>query len=134
MAIDPLLILSDVECLQLLARVHFGRVGFVVDGEPIVLPVNYAFDSGTVLFRSTAGSKLDAAQAGARMAFEIDATDPLYQGGWSVLVRGPAAVVTDPEELARLEAVHLRPWWPGSWDRWIRIVPEVISGRRLRSE
>jgi len=124
--------LSEDECLRLLARVHFGRIGFVADGEPTVLPVNYAYDDRAVVFRSTDGSKLAAAVARTRVAFEVDATDPLYQGGWSVLARGPLEVVDDPAEIERLSRLPLRPWWPTARDRWLRISVESVSGRRLR--
>jgi nitroimidazol reductase NimA-like FMN-containing flavoprotein (pyridoxamine 5'-phosphate oxidase superfamily) len=124
--------LSVAECVELLERVRFGRVGFVEDGRAIVLPVNYVFDAPFVVFRSTAGSKLDAAVAERELSFEIDATDPTYHGGWSVLVHGPAEVVEDPEEIERMESLPLRSWWSGAQDRWLRIRVEGISGRRLR--
>ena len=128
---EALIELSEDECLRLLARVHFGRIGFVADGEPTVLPVNYAYDDRTVVFRSTEGSKLDAAMTRTRVAFEIDATDPLYQGGWSVLARGPLEVVDDAAEIERLTRLPLRPWWSAARDRWLRIAVETVSGRRL---
>jgi nitroimidazol reductase NimA-like FMN-containing flavoprotein (pyridoxamine 5'-phosphate oxidase superfamily) len=131
---DLMVVLSEEECRRLLARVHFGRIGFVAEGEPTVLPVNYAFDGAAIVFRSTHGSKLAAAIAGRRVAFQVDATDPLYQGGWSVLVRGAAEVVDDPAEVERLARLPLRPWWPRARDRWLRIPVERITGRRLRGQ
>jgi nitroimidazol reductase NimA-like FMN-containing flavoprotein (pyridoxamine 5'-phosphate oxidase superfamily) len=134
MPVDPMVVLSEEECLRLLARVHFGRIGFVADGEPTVLPVNYAFDEAAVVFRSPEGAKLTAAVARQRVAFEVDATDPLYQGGWSVLARGVVEVVEDAAEIERLAQLPLRPWWPKARDRWLRIRIDTVSGRRLRSE
>jgi nitroimidazol reductase NimA-like FMN-containing flavoprotein (pyridoxamine 5'-phosphate oxidase superfamily) len=124
--------LSRDECLELLGRARFGRVGLVEDGRAIVLPVNCVFDPPFVVFRSTVGSKLTAASAGRVVAFEVDATDPMYHGGWSVLAYGAAEVVDDPEEIAQLEALPLRSWWPGAQDRWIRIRVTEVTGRRLR--
>jgi nitroimidazol reductase NimA-like FMN-containing flavoprotein (pyridoxamine 5'-phosphate oxidase superfamily) len=130
---EPLLTtLAEEECLELLARVRFGRVGFLDGDRIVVLPVNYVYDAPFVVFRSTTGSKLDAALDHRTVAFEIDATDPMYHGGWSVLVHGRAEVVTDPHDLARLEDLPLRSWWEGAADRWLRIEVEEISGRRLR--
>ncbi len=131
---DKLMILPEEECFRLLARGHFGRIGLVQDDRPIVLPVNYVFDRGYVVFQSTQGSKLEAAMAGRSVAFEIDAIDPMYHGGWSVLIYGSAEVVSEAAEIERITELPLRPWWPGSRDRWIRIRVEEISGRRLRSE
>jgi uncharacterized protein len=124
--------LSRDECLELLARARFGRVGIVEDDRAIVLPVNYVFEPPFVVFRSTAGIKLEAAAAGQVVAFEVDATDPMYHGGWSVLAHGPVEVVDDVEEIRRLERLPLRPWWSGAEDRWIRIRVAEITGRRLR--
>jgi nitroimidazol reductase NimA-like FMN-containing flavoprotein (pyridoxamine 5'-phosphate oxidase superfamily) len=131
---DRLLVLAEDECRRLLARGHLGRIGLVEEDRPVILPVNYVFDDGVVFFQSTRGSKLEAALAGRWVAFEIDAIDPVYHGGFSVLVYGPAEVVDSDAEVARLVELPLRPWWPEARDRWIRIRVEQISGRRLRSD
>jgi uncharacterized protein len=131
---DKLLELPQDECIRLLARGHFGRVGFVEAGRPVVLPVNYAFDDGDVVFQSTEGGKLEAATVGQHVAFQIDATDPMYHGGFSVLAYGPAEVVDSPDEIQRLSELPVRPWWPPARDRWIRIRVAEITGRRLRSD
>jgi nitroimidazol reductase NimA-like FMN-containing flavoprotein (pyridoxamine 5'-phosphate oxidase superfamily) len=131
---DQLHVLPEEECLRLLGRGHLGRIGMVDGDRPVILPVNYVFDDGCVYFQSTHGSKLDAACAGRRVAFEIDAIDPMYHGGFSVLTYGRAEVVDSDAEIARLEELPLRPWWPEARNRWIRIRVEQISGRRLRSD
>jgi nitroimidazol reductase NimA-like FMN-containing flavoprotein (pyridoxamine 5'-phosphate oxidase superfamily) len=131
---DQLFELSAEECFRLLARGHFGRVGLVDGDRPVILPVNYVFDRGCVVFQSTAGSKLEAATAGRSVAFEIDAIDAMYHGGFSVLAYGPVEVVEAADEIERLSELPLRPWWPGSRDRWVRIRVDEITGRRLRSD
>ena len=134
MSTDPLLELPEAECLRLLEHARFGRIGFVDHDRPVILPVNYLFHDGLIVFRSTDGSKLDAVLREQTVAFEVDATDPMYHGGWSVLAYGPAEVVVAPEEIERLTALPVRPWWAGARDRWIRIRVEEISGRRLRGD
>jgi nitroimidazol reductase NimA-like FMN-containing flavoprotein (pyridoxamine 5'-phosphate oxidase superfamily) len=124
--------LSEPECFELLGRARFGRVGIVDADRAVILPVNYVYDAPFVVFRSTKGTKLDAALDHRTVTFQIDATDPTYHGGWSVLAHGPAEVVTDPQELARLDELPLRSWWQAGADRWLRIKVEHISGRRLR--
>ena len=58
-------ILSPTECLRLLEKGRIGRVGFISDGQPHVLPVNYlASDAGEVVFRTTDGSVLTAVARG----------------------------------------------------------------------
>ena len=65
-------ILPFDECLRLLASVPVGRVGFVADGEVVVLPVNQLVDGQDVIFRTAHGSKLSAAEGQDLAAFEAD--------------------------------------------------------------
>lgn len=123
--------LSKSECFGLLARERFGRVAVVDDSGPIIFPVNYAFDGHIVVFRTDEGSKLDAACRLARVAFEIDGIDACARTGWSVLVRGETAEVTDPGELRRLSRLPLVPMAPGAKSRYVRVLPAVVSGRQI---
>jgi nitroimidazol reductase NimA-like FMN-containing flavoprotein (pyridoxamine 5'-phosphate oxidase superfamily) len=108
-----------------------GRLAFVDDRGPIVLPVNFAVDNHTLLVRSAAGTKLGVLGRGDRVAFEVDGIDAASGTGWSVLVRGEAIEVTDAVELARLRTLPLRPWVPGAKEHFLRILPAVITGRRI---
>jgi len=123
--------LSPSECAMLLAEGSVGRVGISLAALPVILPVNYAVLDGDVVIRTGAGTKLDAALLGAVVAFEIDSVDPIYHGGWSVMVQGRTREVVDPEELLRVRALPLRPWADGNRDRFVRISTERISGRRI---
>jgi nitroimidazol reductase NimA-like FMN-containing flavoprotein (pyridoxamine 5'-phosphate oxidase superfamily) len=123
--------LSKDECFGLLASQHLGRVVLVDDRGPVALPVNFVFDQHSVLFRTDEGTKLDAASRGARVAFEIDGIDEAHRTGWSVLVRGEAVEVTDPVELARLRQLPLYPWAPGAKGHYVRILPALLTGRRI---
>ena len=123
--------LTKGECFELLAREQLGRVAVVDDRGPIVLPVNFVLDRHMVVFRTDEGTKLDAAIRGSRVAFEIDGTDAAAHTGWSVMVRGEAVEVTDPAELARLRRLRLSPWAPGAKNRYVRILPAKLTGRRI---
>ena len=123
--------LTKDECFRLLSGQHLGRLALADDHGPIALPVNYVLDQHTVLFRTDEGTKLDAATRGARVAFEIDGVDEATRTGWSVLVRGEAALVTDQAELARVRALPLYPWAPGAKGHYIRILPALLTGRRI---
>lgn len=98
------------ECLRLLEGRHLGRAAVTVAGRPLVLPVNYAMDEGSIVFRTDPGTKFDAAVRGEFVAFEIDAADPEYHTGWSVLVTGVAEEILDPGERDWAEVLPLRPW------------------------
>lgn len=84
-----------------------------------------------LIIRTDAGAKLDAACRGAKVAFEIDGTDAAGMTGWSVLVRGEAVAVSDPAELAHLRELPVRPLAPGSKCHYIRVMPAVLTGRRI---
>jgi hypothetical protein len=56
----------------------------------------------------------------------------LGRTGWSVVVRGTLADITDPAHLARLRALPLYPWAPGEKTRYLRVRPASVSGRRIR--
>jgi nitroimidazol reductase NimA-like FMN-containing flavoprotein (pyridoxamine 5'-phosphate oxidase superfamily) len=118
-------------CLGLLSRHHFGRVAVVDDDGPVVLPVNYTVDRGSVVFRTAEGTKLDSAVHGDPVAFEVDEIDESSRSGWSVLVRGTLEEVTDGEELERLRVRPLRPCAPGERERFVRVWSRAITGRRI---
>lgn len=119
------------ECMRLLAEGHIGRIGVVVAGRPLVLPVNYAVDDGSIVFRTDGGTKFDAAVRGEFVAFEIDHADAEYHTGWSVLVTGVAEEMIRPDEIERAHRLPLRPWGPGDKSHFLRVTPVTLSGRRL---
>ena len=126
-------ILGRTECLNLLALAHVGRVGLVVNGQPQILPVNYALDGDSVLFRTAEGSVLNQASM-TNVAFEVDRIDDLTQSGWSVLLQGHADDIGDAIDATseRLRRLTLVTWAPGERQCWFVIRPHTISGRRLR--
>jgi nitroimidazol reductase NimA-like FMN-containing flavoprotein (pyridoxamine 5'-phosphate oxidase superfamily) len=125
--------LNRTECLNLLALAQVGRVGLVVDGQPEILPVNYALDGDTILFRTDQGSVLNQASM-ANVAFEVDSIDESTHSGWSVLVRGRGECIADAVDPTseRIRRLTLVTWAPGERDRWFTIRPTSITGRRLR--
>jgi hypothetical protein len=48
-----------------------------------------------------------------------------------VIVRGEVIEVTDRAELARLRELPLHTWVPGARNRYVRILPAVLTGRRI---
>ena len=119
---------SREECLTLLSGQSVGRIAVVADdGLPFVVPVNYELVGDTIVFRTNAGTKLDALHRHP-VAFQIDSIDPAHRAGWSVLVQGVAHDAA-PHELT---SVSVEPWL-GSKQHWIQVVPRYISGRRIRT-
>jgi nitroimidazol reductase NimA-like FMN-containing flavoprotein (pyridoxamine 5'-phosphate oxidase superfamily) len=124
-------VLDRRQCLDLLGRSTFGRVGITAGALPTILPVNYRLDGDEILVRTGAGTKLDAALRGAVVAFEVDHVDPVYHSGWSVVVTGVARPVTDPERVVAEEHAPVARWAPAGEDHLVAISTDVISGRRL---
>ena len=124
--------ISEDECLQLLDRHNLGRLAIVVDGQPLIFPVNYALSQRVVTFRTAAGTKL-ANAPGTNVAFEIDEYDASTRVGWSVLVQGMAVDATtaldDVSWIARGGTPH--PLAPGEKIHRLAIKPTSITGRRF---
>ncbi|GAA2250181.1 DNA-binding protein [Streptomyces ruber] len=120
------------ECLRLLAGVPVGRIVYTRRALPAVLPVNFGLDGdGAVLLRTSAVSDLVRAVDGAVVAFEADEIDAARHSGWSVVVTGPASVVTDPAEHRRLTRSCPLSWAPTPQEVLVRIRPELVTGREL---
>lgn len=98
---------------------------------PAVLPVNFCLGhDGTVVVRTSVSSELASAIDGAVVAFEADEVAAAHSG-WSVVALGPATLVTDPVEHARLLRTGPRSWAPASREVFVRIAQELVTGRRL---
>lgn len=120
------------ECLRLMATVPVGRIVYTRRALPAVLPVNFGLDGdGAVLLRTSATSELVRAVDGAVVAFETDDVDADRHSGWSVVVTGPATVVTDPAEHERLARTGPDSWVPARLEVFVRIEPELVTGREL---
>lgn len=123
--------LDEDECRELLGVGRFARIAFVQDGRLELLPVNYAYDAGTILLRTTTSSGL-ATIVGSTFVLEADHHDDTYQTGWSVTVRGSAAIAT--AEQVETFGVRLPHSWAGGDDPvHIAITVEELSGRRARA-
>lgn len=123
--------LGREECLRLLKAHGVGRVGASVQCRPIIYPVNYTLADDSILFLTRPGGDLDKATEGTIVAFEIDSADFAYHEGWSVLVVGRSAHVSDPAALIRARQVSLLPWAGEERTSMVRIVLDHVSGRRI---
>ncbi|MFC9329266.1 pyridoxamine 5'-phosphate oxidase family protein [Kitasatospora sp. NPDC057015] len=125
--------LQPWECWAKMEPGGVGRVALSTPEGPVVLPVNYRILDGTVLYRTTAESTT-AAAVGERVAFEVDQLDGAFGVGWSVLVTGPAHQVTEADAMEWFgKHADPRPWVGGRRDTWVRIRPEKITGRVIRT-
>ena len=123
--------LSPGECWRLLAATPVGRIGVLNDSAPEIYPVNHVVDRDTILFRTDPGSKLRGLLHSPAVCYQVDGIDPTDATGWSVLVKGRAVELHDPDALRDAAALPLRYWALGDKAHWIRIVPHEITGRRI---
>lgn len=124
--------LTREECEQLLTTVPLGRLGFVFAGQPVILPVNFVWLDGEILFRTFTGQKFGSAQAHQRVAFEVDDWDRELRSGWSVLVKGRAEPVIEWERARAADSMGHEPWTDSELaEPWVRIVPRDVTGRRV---
>jgi nitroimidazol reductase NimA-like FMN-containing flavoprotein (pyridoxamine 5'-phosphate oxidase superfamily) len=142
------------ECLRLIAAGGVGRIAYTSRSGPAIRPVNYRLIDGAIVFRTAEHGELaedlttGIADAEYRVAFEIDAIDPVGEQGWSVLLQGPAHHLTEAERAGYTEGAEssgstgpagntgsagntVRPWAGGQRDLFMRIVPARITGRRV---
>ncbi|WP_338932795.1 pyridoxamine 5'-phosphate oxidase family protein [Streptomyces netropsis] len=125
--------LPSAECREKLASGGVGRVVFTTQEGPEAVPVNFRLVGDAIVFRTAAGGVL-AGAVGTGVAFEVDRIDEARSEGWSILARGVAEPVTEPEEQQHLrETADPHPWAGGERDAWVRIPLGDISGRRIRS-
>lgn len=118
-----------MECLRRLASQPVGRFAVADPGEPpLVVPVNFLLDGDTIVFRTELGRKVLLVHRVTGASFEVDDIDPIHRTGWSVLVQGHAHEAS----LATVRHLPLQPWVGGPRNRWIRLVPERITGRTIR--
>ncbi|WCO66549.1 pyridoxamine 5'-phosphate oxidase family protein [Iamia majanohamensis] len=122
--------LDREECLRLLAVEDVGRLALTQGRAPAIFPVNYALDGEAVVFRTAEGTKLAHGDRAAA-AFEIDGLDREERRGWSVVVTGRLEEITDPETLERVHGLGIRPWADGPRGHWMRLLPGIITGRRV---
>ena len=121
--------MTAAECVEQLAGNLVGRVAYSDERGPVVLPVNYMWGQGTVLFQTSPDSTLAKHMNSAHVSFEIDGYDEYNQSGWSVLVRGEANRVGEGG-LSHTERRTIA-WPEGRRVPHIRITPHEITGRWL---
>lgn len=126
---QPISVLPETECWELLSSAALGRLVTSVDGHPEIFPVNFAVQHRTVLFRTAEGTKLVGSVMNEQVLFEVDQHD--VAEGWSVIVKGTAGVVRNDEDLAEAEQAGLASWTAPAKQHFVRIRPLSVTGRRF---
>jgi hypothetical protein len=122
--------LTEDECWQRLRDAPYGRVAAYAADEVDIFPVNHAVDNGTIVFRTSAGTKLLELTIHHSVAFEIDGFSET--DAFSVVVKGNAQEFDHQSEVEAAEELGVTPWAPEEKDRWVRITPRSVQGRTFR--
>jgi nitroimidazol reductase NimA-like FMN-containing flavoprotein (pyridoxamine 5'-phosphate oxidase superfamily) len=117
------------ECWAAMRTGTLGRLGFSVDGEQEIFPLNYVIDQGTIVFRTSASSRIGLCLDGRGVAFEADGVaDGL---AWSVVVKGRAKAITGLYDSIAAAELPVHPLQPGQKPRLVRITADAVTGRRF---
>lgn len=123
--------LSTSQSWDLLRDAVIGRLAVIGDDGPDIFPVNHAVDHGSIVLRTAAGTKYAAAR-NQPVAFEVDGIDVETGHAWSVVARGRAVEVRAIDDTIAAMGLPLSPWVEGSKPHLLRILPDVVTGRRFR--
>lgn len=115
--------IAEDECLELLRLRQVGRLGWVSDGLPNLLPITYLCTGRELSFRTSTSSPLAAITG--PVVFEIDDIDEETRTGWSVVARGDIEVVDGTE------GDQVEPWAPGVREERRRVTISSVSGRSV---
>ena len=118
--------LTAEQCEEHLAAGGIGRIVFSTGSGPVAFPVNFIFTAGAVVFRTSDAMTSNIAGV---VAFEVDHIDEAMSEGWSVLVRGHARLIEEPEERFAVAQLDLEPWAGGARLNLVQIAPFELTGR-----
>ena len=124
--------LTREECIELLSSAVVGRVVFTLSALPAVVPVTFGLLDDALVLRTSEGTRLAAAADGGVLALEADEIDPVAHTGWSVVVTGIAALVSDPMRRALIACI-VEPFVSGENDVSVSLPLTVVTGRRVVS-
>lgn len=127
---NPVEVLDERECWDLLELAPMGRIALAAAGEIDIFPINFAVHEGALYFRTAPGTKLVELTVNPVVALEIDGWD---EGeAFSVVAKGAAERLELAADMDAAERLPLTPWVPTLKYRWVRIRPTSVTGRRFR--
>jgi len=130
--LDPVQVLSNDECWELLLSSSFGRLAAAVADDIEIFPLNFVAADQRLLFRTAEGTKLLALTVNNKVVLETDAIG--RTDAWSVVVKGIARVLDTQAEIDAANALPLRPLVPTFKYIWVEVTPTEVSGRRFALE
>jgi nitroimidazol reductase NimA-like FMN-containing flavoprotein (pyridoxamine 5'-phosphate oxidase superfamily) len=144
--------LTREECIEMLTRLSFGRLGCSRDDQPYVVPIHFAYHDRHLYSVAALGQKIEWMRANPLVCFEADET--IHHDRWmSVVVRGRYEELPDtPEWRAERQLAYSllqrrKVWWEPACVRealrtaveqvmpmYYRIHIDQVTGRRGRPD
>ena len=124
--------LTEEDCWRLLDLADVARIAVVTPEDLEIFPVNIAVDGPSIIFRTAEGTKLTATTQADRVAVEVDGFDADRGVAWSVVVKGEAEAIEGDKDIARVRMLPLHSWHEGFKERFVRVRPRDVQGRRFR--
>jgi nitroimidazol reductase NimA-like FMN-containing flavoprotein (pyridoxamine 5'-phosphate oxidase superfamily) len=134
--VDDVQEMSRAEARDLLGSQTVARVAFCTADGPEIVPVSYTVLDDSIVIRTDPFTRLGTYGRRAVVAVEVDHVDHVGPGGggrgWSVVLRGRAEHVADPDALARVKAdADPEPRVDGSREMYLRVRWDELTGRRF---
>jgi uncharacterized protein len=124
--------ISPQHCWELLESHSIGRIAWKAADGLQLLPVTYAVHQGSIVFRTSPYGVLSELVRPSDVIFEVDQLDMAARTGWSVVVRGRAESIAEPNEVAQLLRLGGPvPWAAGTRTLFIQVTPRATSGRMV---
>jgi nitroimidazol reductase NimA-like FMN-containing flavoprotein (pyridoxamine 5'-phosphate oxidase superfamily) len=127
--LNPVAVLDNDECWELLLSSSFGRLATSIAGLPDIFPVNFIAVDQRIVFRTAEGSKLLELTINDQVAFETDGIG--REEAWSVVVKGHARKLDTMAEIEEANALPLRPLVPTLKYIYVEVTPVEVTGRRF---
>ena len=112
--------LDESECRKLLATGGVGRVAWQSPAGINVMPVNYRFIGGSLVFHTSEIGALVALLVPTQVGFQVDEIDSETAVGWTLLVRGTSGPAVGLDSVS---------WVPDGRHVGVAITPEWWGGR-----
>jgi uncharacterized protein len=132
------------EMRALLTAVSYGHLGCCKDGNPYVLPINYAYEDPDIYIFTTEGMKTNYIAANPEVCLQVEEVKD--QTHWrSVIAQGAAERLSTNEDVEKaMQLITLRnptltpalsTLWTDAWGRASNVViyrirPHKLSGRQ----
>jgi nitroimidazol reductase NimA-like FMN-containing flavoprotein (pyridoxamine 5'-phosphate oxidase superfamily) len=118
--------LSSADCWALLATASVGRIALSIRALPMIVPVRYRVDDGSVAISLGRPGLPVATVHDAVVAFAVDDIDQGSTTGWMVQMQGRARLATSLASSGSSDPAHI--------DQVIRLAPATVTGHRFTLE